>query len=254
MKTLVIGSEGFIGSHLMDHFVGMVPMDKKLSGLFQDIYSSESIKRRVKGMDRVIHLAALVSGPDSIRYPKDYWGNNVEGTRNLLKVWDGPLFFASSAAVYDCLNPYALTKRVSENDMKDRPNTSIGRFFNVFGERDEKSVVYHFIVNALKGEDIVIYGDGQQTRSFIYVKDLINEIFFTGGIKDIGYSPAMTIERLAGMILELTNSNSDIVFQDRRDGDPLHSKARNVGRRRWEYGMREGLKRTIRHIEGTLRK
>jgi len=106
MKTLITGGLGFIGSHCQERF-GDCVMDIK-TGTFDSISQGTNLKRKLKEVDQVIHLAALTSGPGSIKDPKRYWQTNVEGSRKLMECWDGPLYFASSAAVHDPLNPYAL--------------------------------------------------------------------------------------------------------------------------------------------------
>lgn len=209
-----------------------------------------SFKRLLKTVDRVIHLAAYVSAPESIQKPDTYWKNNVEGTR-IVAEFEGPLFFASSAAVYDVQNPYAWSKKASENELEFRPETTIGRFFNVFGEGDEKSVVYHFITKALKNQNLTIYGSGDQTRSFIYVKDLVSQIGFSGSTYDIGYPNSITIRELAKFIITLCDSRSKIIYDTERPGDPFHSQSKSRIKK-YPYGFMEGLRRTIDYIDRTL--
>lgn len=243
MPTLVTGSKGFIASHFIEVHEDCIGYDIKDGGRIPP-----------KGnIDNVIHLGALTSAPDSIDDPKTYWEHNVEATHVLREYYkDVPFFFASSAAVYKPLNPYALTKCVSEEFLKDWPYTTIARFFNVFGERDRKSAIYIFIRNALLGEDIPVFGDGNQTRDFIYVKDLVDNFAHNGLIYDIGYGDSWTINHIVQLILKYTGSKSKIKHLEKRYGDPQRTDSANARNITAPYGFYEGLRRTINWVDRTL--
>lgn len=251
MKILVTGGLGFIGSHVVDLIsrnenVEVEIFDSKEEGgkWKRSIRNRERVKYALEGVDRVYHLAALTSAPDSIKYPKAFWNTNVEGTRNIVENFDGPMIFASSAAVHEPLNPYALTKVVCEDILKGREQTKICRFYNVFGEGDNKGVVYQFIKRALLDRDIEIYGDGKQTRSLIYVKDLAsNMMFCEGNVTTELADTNISIIELANYIKAMCDSKSNIVFKDKRQGDPMHSgyHAAIVP----DYGFVSGIERTI---------
>ena len=137
------------------------------------------------------------------------------------------------------------------------------RIFNTYGPRmqaNDGRVVSNFIVQALKGEDITIYGDGSQTRSFCYVDDLIE-----GFVRMMGTSPDVTgpinlgnpgeftIGELAEKILEMTGSKSKIVYRELPDDDPTRrrpdiSKARETLKWRPKIDLDEGLSRTIAYF------
>lgn len=142
------------------------------------------------------------------------------------------------------------------------------RIFNTYGPRmhpNDGRVVSNFIVQALKGEDITIYGDGKQTRSFCYVDDLIEAMIrtmdtgddFTGPV-NIGNPGEFTMLELAEQIIRLTGSKSQLVFKPLPSDDPKQrqpdiSLARNkLG---WEPStvLRDGLLRTIEYFELLLR-
>lgn len=114
-------------------------------------------------------------------------------------------------------------------NIKYKIDIKVARFFNTFGPRmapDDGRVVSNFIVNALKGEDITIYGDGKQTRSFQYISDLINALikFMNSkfhGPTNIGNPEEFTILDLANLVISKTNSNSKIVFKDKLQDDPV---------------------------------
>jgi len=140
------------------------------------------------------------------------------------------------------------------------------RIFNTYGPRmmlDDGRVVSNFIVQALKGEDITVYGDGQQTRSFCYVDDLIDVMirmmnqFDLIGPVNTGNSNEFTILKLAENIVKITNSNSRIVFQELPEDDPLQRKPdSNIALNQLEWKPRieleEGLTRTIKYFESIL--
>ena len=143
----------------------------------------------------------------------------------------------------------------------------IVRIFNTYGPRmstNDGRVVSNFIVQALKGEDITIYGDGSQTRSFQYVDDLIEgmvrmmntEDSFIGPV-NIGNPGEFTMLGLAEKIIDLTNSKSKLVFMPLPKDDPKQRKPDiTLAKEKldWEpkIKLEEGLKRTIQYFEKIL--
>jgi len=142
------------------------------------------------------------------------------------------------------------------------------RIFNTFGPRmalDDGRVVSNFIVQALKGEDITVYGTGQQTRSFCYVDDLIigmislmeSDDSVTGPI-NMGNPGEFTMLELAEKVIEFTKTDSKIVYKDLPGDDPQQrrpdiSKAKQL--LNWEptFDLDEGLKRAIRYFESVVK-
>jgi UDP-glucuronate decarboxylase len=140
------------------------------------------------------------------------------------------------------------------------------RIFNTYGPRmnpEDGRVVSNFIVQALKGEDITIYGDGQQTRSFCYVDDLIDGMYrmmncedFTGPV-NLGNPGEFTMLELAEKVIELTKSSSNLVYMPLPSDDPTHRKPvidlakEKLG---WEptIALDEGLKRTIEYFSSVI--
>lgn len=142
------------------------------------------------------------------------------------------------------------------------------RIFNTYGARmrlDDGRVISNFIVQALKGDDITIYGDGKQTRSFCYIDDLVEGMTrmmnsksgFTGPV-NIGNPGEFTMVELAGLIINLTGSKSRIVYKPLPQDDPMQRKPdielakQNLG---WEptVSLEEGLKKTIKYFANKLR-
>lgn len=216
MKTLITGSSGFIGRHLLNMYPDALEFDKKtlvnsINIETLNILDIETLKKAMVGVERVFHLAALSDATESISSPRKYWENNVIGTRNVIAAMDpeAQLIFASSVAVEDVINPYGLTKKVSEIDIIAFCGSPI-RFCNVFGQWNLKGVIYNFIVQALRGDPIQIKGNGLQVRSFLWVKDLCNE--FTYGGPDVINGTVINIKDLAHIIRAVCNSNSRFVF------------------------------------------
>jgi len=144
---------------------------------------------------------------------EEYWGNvNPIGERSCYD--EGKR--AAETLTYDYRRQYGV-------------DTRIARIFNTYGPRmqpDDGRVVSNFIVQALRGEDITIYGDGSQTRSFCYVDDLINglmALFMSNNLPgpiNLGNPQPQTMLELASRIISLTNSESSIVHRDLPSDDP----------------------------------
>lgn len=140
----------------------------------------------------------------------------------------------------------------------------VARIFNTYGPRmhpNDGRVVSNFIMQALRGEDITIYGDGLQTRSFCYVDDLIEAFLrlmktedFTGPI-NLGNPGEFTIKQLAELVISLTSSKSKLVFEDLPVDDPMQ-RCPDISLAKatidWEpkIQLEEGLKATIKYFKG----
>ena len=140
------------------------------------------------------------------------------------------------------------------------------RIFNTYGPRmdaNDGRVVSNFIVQALKGEDITIYGDGKQTRSFCYVDDLIEGMIrmmnckdFTGPV-NLGNPGEFSMLELAQKVLELTESNSKLVYMPLPGDDPTQRKpVIDLAKEKldWEptIALEEGLKKTIAYFKSII--
>lgn len=141
------------------------------------------------------------------------------------------------------------------------------RIFNTYGPRmrtDDGRVVSNFIIQALKGDDITIYGDGNQTRSFCYVDDLVDgmvrmmnsEEGFTGPV-NLGNPNEITMKSLAELILQMTNSKSEIVYMPLPQDDPTQRKPDiKLAREKLEWEpkilLEEGLKKSIEYFRRGL--
>ena len=145
---------------------------------------------------------------------------------------------------------------------QNKIDTRVVRIFNTYGPRmmaDDGRVVSNFIIQSLKGEDITVYGDGSQTRSFCFVDDLLevmirmmNQESFLGPV-NIGNPNEFTVLELAEKIIELTNSNGKIVFRELPIDDPLQRKPDiSIAQNKLDWApkiqLEEGLKRTINYF------
>ena len=182
---------------------------------------------------------------------EEYWGNvNPNGERSM---YDEAKRFAE-AAVATYSRSYGL-------------KTKIVRIFNTYGPRmqlNDGRVVTNFIVQALKNENITIYGDGTQTRSFSYVEDTVAGIISLMNsteydVFNIGNPNEMTVAKLAEKIIELTDSTSEIKYLELPNDDPKQRKpdiTKAKTKLNWQpkVNLDEGLAKTITWVEGQLSK
>ena len=183
--------------------------------------------------------------------PEEYWGNvNPVGPRG----------------VYDEAKRFAEAMTMAYHRYHDL-DTRIVRIFNTYGPRmrpHDGRVVSNFIVQALRGEPLTIYGDGSQTRSFCYVDDLIDGIvrLWESGTADptnVGNPHEFTVRQLAELVLRLTGSRSPIVqkplpVDDPRVRQPDITRARTTLGWEPQVALEEGLRRTIQYFRGLLGK
>ena len=223
-----------------------------------DICDRAAVDKAMDGVDYVFHLAAMISVPESMSKIAECIQINNLGMLNVLEsaAEHGvkKLCFSTSAAIYgdnpvvpkietmfpEPKSPYAITKLDGEYYCKmftqeGKLQTACLRYFNVFGPRQDPKSAYAaavpiFIEKALNNEDLTIFGDGEQTRDFVFVKDVVaaNAFFaqseFTG-VHNIAYGGKITINDLASEIIRLTGSKSKIIHLPERAGDVKHSMA-----------------------------
>jgi len=236
----------------------------------------------------VIHLAARPSPEDYINHPVDTILSNSLGTLNMLEIArrnDSVFLYTSSSEIYGeaqviptpedyygYVNPtgirscYDEGKRFSEALImayyrEYGLDIRIERPFNVYGPRIREDgqygrVIPRFIIQALKNEPLTVYGDGKQTRSFLYISDWLAGTwgFLTGKYKgkiiNIGSDKEITIIDLARKIISLTDSKSSVIFLQKREDDPSR-RAADIGNVKklfkWEpkVDLDEGLIKTI---------
>jgi len=301
LRVLVTGGAGFIGSHLVKALVKaghqVRVLDNLSTGSIEnladvldaiefvrgDVRDYGVVESAVRGVDAVVHLAALIDVAESVEKPDLYFDVNVRGTYNVVKASKNvsTFVFASSSAVYgDPIrvpipedhplmpkSPYAASKISGEafvqafaNQYGFRP--VILRLFNVYGPKQSRAyagVIIEFIRRVSRGEPPVIFGNGEQTRDFVHVSDVVEAVMLSlrnegaRGVFNIGSGEGVTINRLAHLILELM-SREDLrpIYAPPRLGDIRHSIA-DITRARKELGfepkigLEVGIKELIRH-------
>lgn len=251
----------------------------------------DALRRAADGCEVIFHLAAIASVPRSIEDPIGTGRVNIEGTVQVLEAAapiGAKVILSSSSAVYGNpealpvdetsmpfpLSPYAAQKLASEAHLAAH-HGSKGvrcvslRYFNVFGPRQDPeseyaAVIPKFVTRALHHRPLVIFGDGSQTRDFIYVADVAraNMLAFESGVVDgrplnIGSGISISVRELAKTVIELTGSKSEIDHQPARAGEVLHSEGA-IARASAELGfgpqvsLAEGLSRTARYWKEAL--
>jgi len=283
----VVGLDNFVtGSP--DNVAHLVGNDR-----FQFVRHNISEYTYVAGpLQGVLHFASPASPIDYLELPIQTLKVGSLGTHNALgiaKAKGARFFLASTSEVYGDplehpqresywgnVNPigprgvYDEAKRFAEAitmayHRYHGLDTRIVRIFNTYGPRmrpRDGRVVSNFIVQALNGEDLTIYGDGSQTRSFCYVEDEVDGIyrlFMNGDAQptNVGNPIEFTVRQLAEMVIELTRTNSRIITEPLPQDDPKVRKP-DITRARtmlgWEpkIALREGLARTIEYFRGLV--
>ena len=205
---------------------------------------------KVKNADYLLASTSEIYGdPEVSPQSEDYWGNvNPNGERSM---YDEAKRFAEAATA-----TYSRTYDIQ---------TKVVRIFNTYGPRmqlNDGRVVTNFIVQALKGEDITVYGDGSQTRSFSYVQDTVNGIVSLmeskhNDVFNIGNPNEITINELASKIIEITNSNSKLINKDLPQDDPKQrkpdiTKAKTILNWEPKVKLEDGLSKTIDWVNSQL--
>jgi len=246
-------------------------------------------------VDAIYNLASPASPVHYQRHPVQTIKTSVIGSVNMLglaKRLDIPILQASTSEVYGDpqispqteeywgnVNPIGIRacydegKRAAETLFFDysrqyNVNIKVIRIFNTYGPRmhpNDGRVVSNFIVQALQGRDITIYGEGLQTRSFCYVSDLIRGMILMMESKDsikgpinLGNPNEFTIRQLAEMVIKMTKSKSKLVFQELPSDDPRQrkpeiSKAESLLDWSPKVEIEQGLNHTIEYFKKILK-
>jgi len=304
MKTyLVTGGAGFIGSHLvedllrrgarvrvLDNFLtgrkeNLAAFRKDIEIYKGDIREPAACRRAVRGVDIVLHQAALPSVPRSVQDPRLTNDINITGTLNMLvAARDAGIrsfVFASSSSVYGDepslpkkegregtpLSPYAVSKLVGEKycrvfrDLYGLNAVSL-RYFNIFGPRQDPfsqyaAVIPNFVTRLLRGERPVVYGDGEQSRDFTYVTNVVEanllaaEASGVGGeVFNLACADRITVNDLVRGLNAILGTGIPAVYEPARPGDILHSfadiaKAAAGLSYRPSVAFQDGLRRTV---------
>lgn len=297
---LVTGGAGFIGSHVVDLLIennyNVIVLDNLTTGSAENLNKKA---RFIKGdirdenldfrdIEGVIHLGAQVNVRTSLERPLYDCDVNVLGTLNILETMRRydveKIVFASSVAVYGNpqylpvdeehpkkpLSPYGLSKYCGERYIELYRdlygiNYTILRYSNVYGERQdprgEAGVVSIFIESMLRGRTPTIYGDGYQTRDFVYVGDVargtLMALNWKNKVVNIGTGQETTINHLYSVIADTLNFKEKPLYADPREGE-IYRMVVNIERAldlQWRptVDLREGIRRTVEWMKRYLK-
>jgi nucleoside-diphosphate-sugar epimerase len=302
-KYLVTGGAGFIGSNIVDELVkrghkvrvldslitgnleNLAPIKNKIEFVKGDIRSEKDVKKAVKGIDYVIHQAALRSVAKSVENPSACNDTNINGTLNVLLVSKEAkikrVVYASSSSVYgDCdvypqgeditpnpISPYAVSKLAGEHYCR-MFSTTMGletvslRYFNVFGPRQNpeskySAVIPAFIARLIANKPCIIDGSGKQSRDFTYVANVVDANIAAStakGVSGMYFNVATgcdySVMDVAEGIQKILGKKIKSVHGPRRPGDVMKTYA-NVSALKKYLKIKsfvmfdEGLKRTV---------
>ena len=254
-----------------------------------DIQSYERVHNAVRGCHVVAHIAALPSVPRSVQDPLTSNATNVTGTLNvLLAARDsgvGRLVYASSSSVYGAnpdlpkreeqptlpISPYAVAKLAGEsycrtfNEVFGLETVSL-RFFNVFGPGQDPlsqyaAVIPRFITTLLDGRSPTIYGDGEQSRDFTYVDNVLDGIMLAlgtagngGKVFNLATGHGATLNQLYRQLAEIIGSDVEPVYEPARPGEVRQSQA-DITRAKEALGfdpavsLEDGLAHTVEFFQ-----
>lgn len=300
---LITGGAGFIGSHIVEELVkrgervrvidnfstgkidNLSDVIKKIELIKGDIREISDVRKAVKGVDYILHQAAMRSVPKSVDDPRGANDNNITGTLNILMASKDEgvkkLVYASSSSVYgDCkifpqkedflpspISPYAVSKLAGEYycvmyyKTFGLPTTSL-RYFNVFGpkqppESQYSAVIPKFIENALKGKPLEVHWDGKQSRDFTYVKNVVKANIMAalskksdGKVYNVACGSTVSLLDIIKIIEKFLGKKVEKVFTPKRPGDVRKtwadiSKIKKDLKYRVDIEFEEGLIRTI---------
>jgi UDP-glucuronate decarboxylase len=267
----------------IEHLIG----DPRFTLVEHDVIDDLPPKLRRIRFSHIYHLACAASPPHYQANPEHTMLTNVVGTRNLLRLAEktgARLLLTSTSEVYgdpeahpqredycgavSCTGPracYDEGKRAAEALAFDfqragRADVRVARIFNTYGPRmrpDDGRVVSNIICQALAGDDITVYGDGSQTRSFCFVEDMLDGLMLlmdsdeaAGVPVNLGNPAEMTVNELIELIVTMTRSRSRIVRRPLPQDDPKRRRP-DISRARallgWDVkvDLREGLSKTI---------
>jgi UDP-glucose 4-epimerase len=267
VNFLITGAAGFLGSALANHLTHQGHMVRGLDNLSAgdpsalssnvhftrgDVNDQPRLWSAMQDVDCVYHLAARVSVPESILYPREYNAVNVGGTVSLMEamrdVGVRRVVFISSGTVYGQQpvqpleesvrpapqSPYAVSKLAAESYVRTIGTlwgieTVSLRVFNAYGPgqrmpASHSPVIPGFLKQAVRGGTLVVHGDGHQTRDYGYISDVLGGMVAAATAQgvdqrviNIGAGLETSIRDLADLIIALTDSNAEIVYNPRKD-------------------------------------
>ena len=300
MNFLITGAAGFIGSTLANHLAREGHQVRGLDDLSTgdpqalspdvhftrgDVSDRPKLWTLLQEVDVVYHLAARVSVPESVLYPRDYNNVNVGGTVALMEamrdVGVRRVVLASSGAVYGDLgeqplcetvtpnprSPYAVSKLAAEFYVRTIGRlwgieTVSLRIFNAYGPGQHlppshPPVVPHYLRQALRGGTLVAHGDGMQTRDYIYVDDVVSAMVAASTapninnlVINVGSGTDISVKDLVRIVLDVTNSSANVVYNAQSSGGVSRMKANlNLAKEKLRFTpsikLEDGLRITL---------
>ena len=226
-----------------------------LEGSFEfvegDILKDRDLEKLPRNVDKVFHEAAIAGVRNSIKNPVEYTRLNVLGTSKILKHFDEmeKFVFAGSSSVYgevpvdklpvredrdlNPIAPYPLSKVQSEEIIKHYNELygigyAITRYFTVYGPRQRPDEAFTKFMNmVLNGEPVTVYGDGEQSRDFTHVHDVVEGTFLAGergrGIYNIGSGRRVTVNEMVSTIDKVYDGEVEVKHMDQPEGDVSHT-------------------------------
>ena len=308
--VLVTGGAGFIGSHLVRRLLNdnysvrvldnlatgklenLAPVQNDIEMINGSIADESAVSRAVRGVDFILHQAAIPSVPRSVRDPIGSNQINVDGTLLLLNAARQAgvqrMVYAASSSAYgntpilpkvetmrsEPLSPYAVAKLAGENYCRAFTHvygleTVALRYFNVFGPRQDPmseyaAVIPKFILALLNNEPITIHGDGEQSRDFTYIDNTVDGNMramsssnASGEMMNLACGASFTLNEMVRALEEITGRKANVQYVDKRTGDVKDSLADiDKARRLLDYeplvSFREGLERTVKYFQDTI--
>lgn len=274
---------------------GVVPgPSKNLEIIEGSITDLETCRQAVEGIDYVLHQAAIPSVPRSVALPIESNAANINGTLNLLVAARDAgirrLLFASSSAVYGDapgyprketitpapLSPYAVQKLTAEHYLRvfhqlyGLETVSI-RYFNVFGPNQDPdseyaAVIPRFIKAFMSGTQPTVYGDGEQSRDFTYVDNVVHGNLLAleareapGKVINVACGGQITLNQLLGILRKIIGARTEALYADPRPGDVRHSWAditlsEQVLKYTIQVPLEDGLRRTVDYFSALLKR
>ena len=301
MNFLITGVAGFLGSSLANHLAreghqvrgiddlstgdpqALVPDVHFTRG---DVNDRPKLWTLLQEVDVVYHLAARVSVPESVLYPRDYNNVNVGGTVALMEamrdVGVRRVVLASSGAVYGDLGVQTLTESITPNPRSPYAVSKLAaeyyvrtigrlwgietvslRIFNAYGPgqhlpASHPPVVPHYLKQALRGGTLVAHGDGSQTRDYVYVDDVVSALVaaatapnINGLVINVGSGVETSIRDLIKTVLDVTGSKAEVIYNAQTSGGVSRMRADlTLAQEKLSYRpsikLDEGLRLTIK--------
>lgn len=269
------------------HLQNLDAVRERVEWIQGDLADLDTAQNAARDMDVIFHQAALPSVPRSIKNPRASHDANLTGTLNVLIAARDHhvtrVVMASSSSVYGNspqlpkvetfepapLSPYAVTKLAGEQYAKVFANlygvsTICLRYFNVFGPRQDPNSQYagalaKFVSCALRGEPYPVYGDGEQSRDFTYIDNVVRANLLAAAseidgaaVVNVAGGARTTLNQIIALLNELTAQNLPTQYGAPRAGDVLHShadisRARELLHYEPTVDVREGLRRTLEY-------